>query len=189
VINTSAEDAGLAGNEWLDACAAKPGNNVVVALFNTQNVLVFAAEGLRSDQWVWSPTSMTAGQAGPDKEYSVKLHEFPVDMDNFFGMDKDGALMVTSRIADPPEPYACDTSMGDGYGIGIFTDTDSPKAARLLVMGHRGGTTGNVRMMAGFSDDAEIAFNGGEPMTVCDDGDPNTPPLKPFAGTFVMAVF
>jgi cysteine-rich repeat protein len=190
VINTAAWDAGFAGNHWLDICATAGGDNVLVALFGPGGGLAYAAEGVRPDGPPWSVNSLTAGQAGPENEYSVAEHEFLVPMTSLFpGPDVGGSLMISSRIAVPTAPYDCLTALGDGYGIGLFTSDDKITEARLLVMGEFGGQTGKARVMEGFDKKAEIGLNLGGPMLVCKGMDPNASNVVPFNGTFVMAVF
>ena len=181
ILNTPAEDLGFMGNEWLSKCTEAEGDTVVIALFDTSSKLVYAAHGTRAG-WDWMPETLTAGVLANDLEWDASQHKYPVGMTSLYPPQKSGALTLPSRDAAPAQSE-CKTTLGDGYGVGVFPSVDVPTMARLLVMGYRGGVTHQPRLLAGWSPGLEISFFDGNPMNTC--GEPN---LKPFNGNFVMAI-
>ena len=185
VTNSPMADPVFLGNDWLTGCTDIGGDKLVIALYSPQGVLVYAAEGKRPGAWLWKQGSMTAGEIGAENEWSFAKHDYPVTITSIAPTNKSGAMMVTSKIAEPEGEYSCEHSLGDGYGIGLFESVDKPDDARLLVMGRRGGVTGNQRALVGFTDAMEISFSEAEVMHPCGEA----PNLKGFLGKFVMALF
>ena len=177
------EEPVFIGNNWLTACAAVPGTKVAVVLVTDQKQVVYAAKGSFAADWV--PDNLTRGQAATGKEYEVSLHTQLVPVTRLVPNDgKVEQLMLTSQLAKQDMPYDCHTSIGDGYGVGIFPDKASGMTPRVLVMGARGGQTNNPRAIKGFKASTEISFNGAaKTMPVCGDG------VVGFTGTFHLVVF
>jgi cysteine-rich repeat protein len=183
VVNGDLPDLGFKGNDWLTPCSKLSGTSVMVALYDQDSVLVYAAEGTRPGN-AWSEANLTAGNINKGLQYDVSKHMYPVPLTGLGDPNISGAMMLTGKYSEA-EQFTCFTSLGDGYGIALFPDVSESKTARLLVMGHRGGATGEVRVLSGWSPTAEISYVEGMPMDVCLE----PPNLKGFVGKFVMAVF
>jgi cysteine-rich repeat protein len=185
-VNTAEENAGLAGNQWLNQCAGTPGQRVFIGLVDGAGSLVFAAEGKRPDEWQWSPANLTAGQIEKANEWIVGQHEYLVPMKSVVPDESfSGVLMATSQLAYASGMPACNKALGDGYGLAVFSDSNNPQLPRLLVMGARGGQSKLPRPIEGFTAAAEIAFAGEQTMDVCPSGNIHA---QPFLGTFVLAI-
>ena len=183
IVNGEQPDLGFKGNDWLTPCSKIGSTSVLVALFDQDSKLVYAAEGTRPGN-MWSEANLTAGNINKGLQYDVSKHMYPVPLTSLSEPGKNGAMMLTGKFSEAEE-FTCPTSLGDGYGIALFPDVNETQTARLLVMGHRGGATGEVRNLSGWSPTAEISYIEGLPMNVCQD----PPNLKGFVGKFVLAVF
>ncbi len=183
IVNGDGEDLGFKGNEWLTPCSKDSDGAVLIALFDQDSKLVYAAEGTRPGN-MWTENNLTAGNISKAEQYDVFKHMYRVPMTSLIEPDKGGAMMLTGKVAEPDQD-GCFPTLGDGYGIGLFPDVVESQTARLLVMSYAGGRTGYPRLLSGWSPAAEISYTEGMPMDVCEE----PPNLKGFIGKFVMAVF
>ena len=176
--NTAGTDIG--DDNWLKPCTEVGGNVVVATLLDEANKLVYLGKGDKNAMWVtWN---LTFWGTYHYQEYDVTKHKLLVGMQRVVPADPDvDLLMLTSSIANPGEP-SCHKSLGDGYGVALFADKNKSKEPKLLVMGVKGGETGELRKIAGFSPDTEIAYDDGKSMDVCGSG------VVGFPGTFILSV-
>lgn len=166
---TNGPDKDISGNSWLDACANAVGTDVAVTLLDGEGKIKYFAHGPKNN--VWSQKSMTAGGIDPNLEWDVTMHQSPVKLMRKLPEAGSDLLMVTGQVAAQDQnTYNCYTSMGDGYGIGVFTDPPVKKTPKMLVMGPLGSSSGMVRKIVGFSVSTEISYKNGVPLEVCGGG-------------------
>ncbi len=181
VHNTAAEEAVFMGNTWLDECAAKPGQNVIVALLTETKEIAYLAIGTKIG--MWTKSNLTAGLAKTDLEYDVTKHTKRIIMNHVPDDGVQDVLMVTSQFAKAIGEPACKYSIGDGYGIALWEKSLPFQMPKMLVMGSTGGVSKEARLIAGFGPSAEISFDPpGINMSMCGDG------VEPFLGTFILGV-
>ncbi|MBK7825969.1 DUF4215 domain-containing protein [Nannocystis sp.] len=177
----NAEEPPLMNNTWLNACAGAPGKIVVVTLLDDSKNVVYMAKG-NKEMAVWMTSDLTIGQPKPSLEFDLLSHKRIVQMAHIVPKDaKYDYLMLPSQVALPGQ-LTCHTSLGDGYGVVLFSDLKVPMAPKLLVMGVKGGKSGTNRAIAKFSASTEISYNQGSLMEVCVSG------VTGFTGTFALSV-
>ncbi len=186
IVNTQFHDFPIGFNQWLDTCATTPGDRVLIALVNEQFAPVYVAEAPKPH--AWSPDNLTRGAATPEQEFERDNHTALLKLEQVFPQSPvPQQLMITSRIADPgidlQDPATCHRDLGNGYGLAVYAAETPSQAPILMVMGAYGWVSNSPRQLAGFNEATEIAYNGGQPMHVC-----NEPGVKGFRGFFLMSV-
>jgi cysteine-rich repeat protein len=174
VENSNQENLFL-GN--LDLCVMQQNlgkKNVAIALLQGKN-LVYSGGGQLPQNW--SLTNLTSSMA-EDLQFNVANH------DNIITLKNGDKLMLTGHKSDAGA--GCWQSMGNGYGIAVYPPVpDTTKNVKLMVMSYKGGVSGQPRTFPNWTPSSEIAWNGGQSMSVCD-------PMGPTAATehvFFLHVF
>jgi cysteine-rich repeat protein len=171
LVNTDQEDQ--TGNDWFDACVDEGGTSVTVRLLDGDSNIVYEETGDIVGNWTYDNVTSTAEA---NAQYLENAHDQMITLGNG---DK---LFVAGRSADAGSP-ACQTSMGDGYGVLVYPSNSNwyfnPK---LVAMPLQGGSTNQDRGFTTWGPEYEISWNGGSSFNLC-TGNNNS-----FAGTFMIEV-
>ncbi len=146
-------------DDWFDACVAREGGTVRLALIFDQDVL-YAAQGAKVGEWSVDHVTSTAA---PLQQWNPLGHERLIELDT------GEFLMITGKGSKPFNP-GCPQSLGDGYTLTVLPFADPPPGSvDLLVAPFRGGNSDVVRSFPGWHPAKEISFAGGAPMNMCED--------------------
>ena len=168
--NDGAEN--LLDNTWFDACIDAVGTKVHVILRDNNNNVVYEASGSKVGDWTYDQITSTTAV---NSQYHSSNHNRLVSLDSG---DK---LMIAGRNA---ANSGCGGSFGNGYGIVIYpANPNYYSNVKLMAMPYKQYVApyqGN-RGFSGWSQAAEISYNGGSTFNTCNG-------VVPFTGSFEVRI-
>ena len=168
--NTSAED--LTTNDWFDACAASSGTMLTFTLLDNTGTVVYQQSGAKVG--VWSPYDLLTSSSS-----DLGMQFYSPSHDRMIVLGNGDRVIIPGRGS---ENAGCGGSLGNGYGIVIYSSTPNyTENIKLMVQPFRhmvGYSSGQPRYFSGWTADHEITYNGGATWNSCGSL------LPAFEGTF-----